>query len=244
MRARLSILLFALSLAACAGASANLAGEVTYAKDAKGNYQKGKEALDGHDYQEASQYFLYTKNKFPYSHYAPLAELALADANFEEEKYTEAIDAYKNFIKDHPTNPEVDYAAYRIGLAHYKDIPSDFVLVPASYEKDQDEIEKAQISIKDFLASYPDSKWVPDAKKLLVDTRSRLARHELYVGEYYEKHGHPKAAAWRYEALAKNYPDTPLAAEARRRAERIYAKLSPDTRHLESPSPAASPSGS
>ncbi|MHB1843583.1 MAG: outer membrane protein assembly factor BamD [Deltaproteobacteria bacterium] len=238
MRRLAPLVALSLALAACAGASANIAGEVSYAKDAKGNFERGEQSLKSHDFQEAAQYFQFTKNKFPYSHYAPLSELRLADANFEQEKYTEAIDGYKNFVKDHPTNPEVDYAAYRIALAHFQDIPSDFMLLPPSYEKDQDQILQAQISLKDFLSSYPDSKWVADGKKLLKDVRGRLARHELYVGDYYEKHGHPKAAAWRFEALAKNYPDSPYADEARRRAEQIYAKLGEGTRHLESRSPA------
>jgi outer membrane protein assembly factor BamD len=236
-------LLLAVFLASCAGASANIAGEVTYAKTADGNFQKGEHSLKSKDYQEAVSYFQYVKNKFPYSHFAPLAELRVADANFDQEKWTEAIDGYKNFIKDHPTHREVDYAGFRIGLAHYKDIPSDFFLVPPSYEKDQDQLVQAQTAIKDFLASYPDSTYVGKAKELLADVRKRLARHELYVAQYYQSHDRLRAACWRYLGLVRDYPDTPFAAEARQQAERLTRKLGADAR-LPSVEPAPSISDS
>ncbi len=224
MRLRLLCLLV---LPACAGTTANIAGTLTYAKDAQGNFELGEKALKSHDYQDATAYFQYLRSKFPYSHFAPLAELRMADANFDQEKWVEAVDAYKNFIKDHPTNREVDYAGFRIGLSHYKDIPSDIFIVPPSYEKDQAQITDAQTSLKDFLASYPDSSYVPKAKEMLADVRERLARHELYVAQFYEKHDRPRAAAWRYEGLVRDYPDTPMAADAKKAAERLYAKLGP-----------------
>jgi outer membrane protein assembly factor BamD len=231
----------AIALTACEGASANIAGTLTYARDAQGNFEMGERALKSHDYQDATSYFQYLRNKFPYSKYAPLAELRIADSDFDQEKYVEAVDAYKNFIKDHPTNKDVDYAGFRIGLSHYKDIPSDIFIVPPSYEKDQASIHDARTALQDFLATYPDSTHVAEAKDLLADVRDRLARHELYVAEFYEHHGRPRAAAWRYEGLAKDYPDTPLAAEAKKAAERLYAKLGPDARRprpetLKSPS--------
>jgi outer membrane protein assembly factor BamD len=231
MRLRLLCLL---ALSACAGTSANIAGTITYAKDAQGNFELGEKALKDHDYQDATAYFQYLRSKFPYSHYAPLAELRMADANFDQEKWVEAVDAYKNFIKDHPTNREVDYAGFRIGLSHYKDIPSDLFFVPPSYEKDQAQITDAQTSLKDFLASYPDSSYVAKAKEMLADVRERLARHELYVAQFYEHHDRPRAAAWRYEGLAKDFADTPVGADAKKAADRLYAKLGPGA-HRPSP---------
>ncbi|MHB8417714.1 MAG: outer membrane protein assembly factor BamD [Myxococcales bacterium] len=228
-------------LASCSGFSANVAGEVTYLKTAEGNFEAGEKSLKSKDYLDAISYFQYVKNKFPYSHFAPLAELRVADANFDQEKWTEAVDGYKNFIKDHPTHREVDYAGFRIGLSHYKDVPTDFFLVPPSYEKDQQPLLEAQSSIKDFLASYPDSQYTGKAKELLADVRKRLARHELYVAQYYQSHERPRAAAWRYQGLIRDFPDTPFAAEARQQVQRLLAKLGPEARL---PSPEAGPSTS
>ena len=233
---RLVLLLSLLgALGACIGATTNLAGEVTYAKTAKENYDLGRASLRSHDYVEAAQFLNYTKSKFPYSQYAPLAELSLADANFEQEKYIEAVDGYKNFIKDHPTNPKADYAGFQIAFCHYKGIPSDFFIFPPSYQRDQSELYDAQVALKDFLLSYPQSEWHPRGKELLADVRNRLARHDMYVAQYYQSKGHFKAAAWRYQSVVDTYGDTRFGETAKARAEQLFNQLGPGSRFAERP---------
>jgi len=230
---RLAIFGCAFFLLACAGTSSNLSGEVTYSRTAKENYDRGVDAMRSHDWVDASQLFQYTKSKFPYSQYAPLAELSLADANFEQEKFIEAVDGYKNFIKDHPTNPKADYAGFQIAYCHYKSIPTDFFLFPPSYERDQSELFDAQIAFKDFLLSYPHSEYQARAQKMLTDVRSRLARHEMYVASYYQSKGHLTAAAWRYQSVVDMYGDTAFAESAKAKAEAIFVKLGPGSRFAE-----------
>jgi len=212
----------------CADVSSNLGGEVTYAKDAQGNYDLGEKSFKSHSWTEADQYFQFTKSKFPYSRFAALAELRVADANFEQDKFVEAIDGYKNFIKDHPSHPKVDYAACQIAKSHFKDLPSNFFLFPPVYEKDQQE-----------LVSYPRSEYRAEGQKMMAEVRKRLAEHEMYVAAFYEKRGYRKAAAWRYENVVKEFGDTPFAEEAGRQARVLYAKLPPDTRHYGQPLPAS-----
>src|SRR5229473_2829753 len=118
----------------------NEAGDPNYAKDAETNLKLGNDALKSKSYLEAEKYFEYVKNKYPYLEAAKTAELRLADSQFEHEKYTEARDAYKNFVKAHPIHPSVDYAAYRAALSFYKEIPSEFFLLPPSFEKDQSQV--------------------------------------------------------------------------------------------------------
>ena len=64
----------------------------------------------------AISYFTFVKNRFPFSRYATLAELRIADAFFAQDKFADAADAYKLFIRFHPNHPEVTdgYAAYRV----------------------------------------------------------------------------------------------------------------------------------
>jgi outer membrane protein assembly factor BamD len=232
-----------LLLTACAGATTNLAGEVTYAKTAKENFDLGISAMHSHDYAIAAQFFQYTKSKFPYSQYAPLSELALADANFEQDKFIEAIDGYKNFIKDHPTNARADYAGFQIAYCHYKSLPSDFILFPPSYERDQSELFDAQIAFKDFLLSYPQSVYQSRGREYLSDVRNRLARHDMYVASYYQSKGHFKAAAWRYQSVVDAYGDTRFAATAKANAEALFNKLGPGSRFAEKPNFGQTPNG-
>jgi len=218
-------LLAPVALVGCAGASAHLTGDVSYLGDAEGNFNAGEEEMKGSNYLEAMQYYQYTRNKFPYSRFAALAQLRMADASFQQGKYLEAIDQYKTFVRERPTNPDVDYAAFHVGLANYKDIPSDFFIFPPSFERDQQPVKNAQSALKDFLLSYPNSKYVIEAQKLLADVRLRMAKHEMYVAKFYQQRGALKAAAWRYQAAAKNFGDTPLGAEAQRDADALFKQL-------------------
>ena len=112
---------------------------VTYSLTAKQNYEKGLAELKDENYPEAQKYFQFVKQKYPFSKYAVLAELALADSQFARGNYTEAIDSYKSFARLHPTHEKVEdgYIAFRIGESYVKDMPEDVWLLPPSYEKDQ-----------------------------------------------------------------------------------------------------------
>ena len=101
---------------ACGGKSGG-AGAVDYSVSAQRNYEKGLKELEDKDWLAASKYFQFIKSRFPYSKYAVLAELRLADAQFGAEQYIEAIDSYRLFIKFHPTHDMVanGYASFRIG---------------------------------------------------------------------------------------------------------------------------------
>ena len=106
-----------------------------------------------------TRYFSFVKQKFPFSKYAVLAELALADTQFARGNYQEAIDAYKTFARLHPTHEKVEdgYVAFKIGECYVQDMPGDWFLVPPAYEKDQTAVRDAYRELSDFLDKYPDS---------------------------------------------------------------------------------------
>jgi outer membrane protein assembly factor BamD len=181
---------------------------VTYSMTAKQNYEKGLAELKDENYPEAQKYFQFVRSKFPFSKYAVLAELAIADNNFERGNYTEAIDSYKQFLRLHPTHEKaVDgYAAYKIGQCYFKDMPDDIWLLPPSYEKDQSAVSDALREVDDFVKKYPDSPYVKDAQVLRREALKRLVDHEVYVARFYLDRDHPKAAAMRIEGAIRRYP--------------------------------------
>jgi len=193
------------ALAAC-GASTGGAS-VSYSVSAQKNYDKGMASLDKKDWLAAAKYFSFIKSRFPYSKYAVLAELRLADTEYGAEQYLEAIDSYRLFIKFHPTHKEVanGYASFRIGEAYYKQLPDDFWMFPPSYEKDQSSTEDAQNELKSFLDKFPDSPFRPQAKEILVHVGKRLADHEWYVARYYWDRGKPMGTVLRLRRLLERY---------------------------------------
>lgn len=191
--------------AACGGK--NGAASVDYSVSAQKNYEKGMKELERQDWIAASKYFGFIKSRFPYSKYAVLAELRLADAEFGAEQYLEAIDAYRLFIKFHPTHEMVanGYASYRIGEAYYKQLPTDFWMFPPSYEKDQSSTEDAANELKSFLDKFPDSPYRDKAKEILVKVGKRLADHEWYVAKYYWDRNKPMGTVLRLRRLLERY---------------------------------------
>lgn len=210
-------------LAGCA--SLDSTGEPSYADDSEVNFTRGQKALDDGRHLEALKYFEHVRYKFPYSSHAALADLAVGDTYFSQEKYLEAIDAYRNFLKLRPNHPRSDYAEFRVALSHYKDIPSDFFIFPPSSEKDQTAVRKALETFGLFVERYPSSEHTAEAKRLHQDVRLRLARHELYVADFYLHRERWRAAVGRLDHLLEKYPGTEVEGEALFKLAGAHLKL-------------------
>jgi len=200
------VLCLALVAAAC-GAKSTSATQVEYSVSAQKNYDKGMGMLEKKEWVVASKYFGFIKSRFPYSKYAVLAELRLADAEFGAEQYLEAIDSYRLFQKFHPTHEMVanGYCMFKIGDAYFKQLGSDFWLFPPTFEKDQSSTEDAANELKSFLDKYPESPYREEAKKILVKVGKRLADHEWYVARYYWDRGKPMGTVLRLRRLLERY---------------------------------------
>ncbi len=181
----------------------------SYSGSARQRYLEGVEALEDSEYLEATKHFTFVKNKFAYSKYAALAELRIADTYFEQDKLIEAIDAYRTFIQGRPNHREVPYAMWRIGLAHFEDLPSDFVLFPPPYEKDQAATRDAFRAFSRYVERFPEHEKVATAKEHIQTCRQGLADHELYVARFYLHRERPRSARGRLEALHRDYADVP-----------------------------------
>jgi outer membrane protein assembly factor BamD len=213
-----------LALAACSK-HVTFSGEAKLLPTAEENYQAGMELMKDESWPEAQKFFEYVRTKYPFTKYAALADLRLADAKFGQRSYAEAAEAYAQFIQLHPSHDEVDYAAFRIGEAYFRDAPTDFVLFPPAYEKDQRQVKKAADELRKFVERYPKSEHLAEGKKLLAEAEGRLAAHEWYVAEYYFKHRRWAGAAGRYETLVDKYPGSKQVPEALLKLARSYLAL-------------------
>jgi outer membrane protein assembly factor BamD len=221
MRARL-LALAILPLLACASSRVSITGEVKYGKTAEEDYQYGVDELGKSNWTEAQKFLEHVRTKYPFSKYAALADLRLADAKFKQDRFLEAAEAYQAFSTLHPTHDDADYADYRAALSHFKDAPSEFMLFPAAFEKDQRQLKTAVEKLQVFLKARPDSKHKPEAEALLGEAQGRLAAHEWYVADFYFKRAHWAGAAGRLETLLKLYPGSKHEAEAMLKLARAY----------------------
>lgn len=206
---------FVLLLAACS--TSKIAEKPsTYLDVVKQTYEAGEQALKNESYEDAIKSFEEVRTKYPYSKYAALSDLKLADTYFAQEKWLEAADAYDFYIRFHPRHEQNAYAWFQIAKSYYCAMPSDFFIFPKSYVKDQTATVEALDAVERYLAQYPQDQFVTEAQKMRVYLRSQLALRDLHVAEYYWKRRKTKGALERFEHVSKNYEDTLAGAIAKK----------------------------
>lgn len=212
-------------LAACGGR--NGPTSVDYSVSAQKNYERGMKELERRNWAAAAKYFGFIRSRFPYSKFAVLAELRIADAEFGAEQYAEAVDSYKVFAKLHPTHEMVanGYASLRVAEAYAKQLPGDMWLLPPSYEKDQTSIEEAEQELRAFLEKFPDSPFRERGQELQGKVARRLAQHEWYVARYYWDRGKPMGTVLRLRRLIDRYPGVGYDVPALWLLGRAYARV-------------------
>ena len=186
---------------------------LTYTDDARAAYDEAMAAFRSRDWEDARALLGEVRRLFPYTRYARLAELRLADIDFETEKFSDAISEYREFAQNHKNDPDVEYARYRLTKALFSDI-DDTLLLPPAEERDQATTAEAHKEIRSFLREFPKSRYRSDVAYMLDVVTGRLARHELYVARYYLKNDNFDAAVARIDFALKTYPASNLTPEA------------------------------
>ncbi|WP_306533617.1 outer membrane protein assembly factor BamD [Geobacter sp.] len=131
-----------------------------------------------------------------------LAEIKIADAQFDEKNYIEAAASYEEFRKLHPNHEKAPYALYRQGLSHYEQI--------TGIDTDQTPVANTITLFESFLRTYPSSEHAEEVRNKLEICRMKQVEHEVYVGRFYYRTDRYGAAVKRLEEALKKYPRSPV----------------------------------
>lgn len=186
---------------------------LTYTDDARAAYDEAMASFRARDWEDTRALLAEVRRLFPYTRYARLADLRLADVDYEQEKYSDAISGYREFAQNHKNDPDVEYARYRLTKALFGDI-DDTILLPPAEERDQATTAEAYRELRSFLREFPKSRYRADVGYMLDVVTGRMARHELYVARYYLKSDNFDAAIARIDFALKTYPASSLIPEA------------------------------
>jgi outer membrane protein assembly factor BamD len=190
-------------------------------------YKSGKEALDSGYYENAIKDYEKLQASFPFGDYAQQAQLDIAYAYYKNNEPESAIAAADQFIKTYPRHEHVDYAYYLRGLANFAQ-SSDYFDKPLHIDAARRDPRSAQESFQYFselVERFPASRYASDARQRMIFLKNYLARHELYVADYYMRRGAYIAAANRARFILENYPRTPSIPDALELLVRAYTAL-------------------
>lgn len=217
-------LFFLFLLFGCGGSNGE-GKEKSYGENALEAYQAAYEELNDEDFEEAEKAFRSVSREYPFSRLAALAELRIGDCLFAQDKFSEAVQAYRQFIRRRPSHKLIYYARFKIAESYYEQIPEDWFLVPAPYERDQTPAREALRHVGRFLDDYPESEYSSRARSLFRKVYELLAAHEMYVAEYYLDEDAFEGAVMRLQTLLSRFGDSHLAPKAYRMLIDLYLQL-------------------
>jgi outer membrane protein assembly factor BamD len=168
-------------------------------KTAQELVQDGVDNFEDGSYKKAISSFEQLRDWYPFSRFAILAELKIADSYFNLESYADAIFAYEEFEQLHPRNEAIPYVIYRIGRSYFNQIDT--------IDRDQTHATKALETYRRLARQYPADAYAGMAKSDMVACYQSLSGHEFYVGVFYYKTKNYKAAKARFTAVVEKYPD-------------------------------------
>ncbi len=225
VRCLMVVLAFALS-ASCAK---NNAPEFQEVPAAEVLYRQGLETLESGkllgfipkaDYEGAIETFQAIVDNYPYSDYAVLAELKIADTYYEQGKWEEALSYYRDFAELHPTHERVPYSVLRSALCRKNEA--------LKANRDQTNTRRALEHLDLLLTRFPYSQEAQEAEPLWRELRTRLAEHEMGVGDFSLGREEYQSAADRFRKVLNDYPGLGLDGQALFKLGTCYSKMNLD----------------
>jgi outer membrane protein assembly factor BamD len=186
---------------ACATQTRNVVPAGTSEPD-KFLFDKGDTALKAKKWITAREYFKQVVETYTQSPYRPDAKLGVGDTYLEEggaDNLVFAMNEYREFLSFYPTNRRADYAQYKLGMTHFRQM--------RSAPRDQTETRDAIKEFLTFVARYPGSSLMPDAKAKLREAQDRVAESDYLIGLFYYRQKWYPGSIDRLSSLLKSDPE-------------------------------------
>jgi outer membrane protein assembly factor BamD len=159
----------------------------------------GMDAYESGKYLKAIEKFQKLKDFYPFSKYAILAELKIADSHYQREEYEEAIFEYENFERLHPRNEAIPYVIYQIGRCYFDQIDTT--------DRDQTSARKALEAFQRLQKQFPENQYARRSEEHISKALKSMAGNTYYIGLFYYRTKHYKAALHRFMSIISDYPD-------------------------------------
>jgi outer membrane protein assembly factor BamD len=165
-------------------------------------FDKGDTALKAKKWLTAREYFKQVVETYTQSPLRPDAKLAVGDTYLEEggaDNLVLAMNEFREFLSFYPTNKRADYAQYKLGMTHFKQM--------RAAERDQSETRDAIKEFQTFIVRYPNSPLLSEAKSRLREAQDRIAKADFQVGLFYFRQKWYPGSIDRLSAILKSDPE-------------------------------------
>lgn len=153
-------------------------------------------------------------DQYPFDEQTEEAELRIAHAHYLNQSYIEAIAAFTDFQRRHPTSPFLPFVGYELGMAYKQQM--------GTIDRDQTAARNADIYFQQVITQYPDSPYAELAREESASCQESMASHEMYVARYYLRKGNFPATENRSFEVITRFPKSPTAADALFALGRLY----------------------
>lgn len=211
-------LLFALSLSALTAACALPERVDPEQTPPEVLYNRALDLLinDG-EYAAAAKAFDEIDRYYPYSRWAPKAQIMTAFSYYVKKQYDDAIVTLDRFISLYPGNKYVSYAYYLKALCYYDQI--------SDVRRDQKMTIAALDALHQVVTRFPATDYAKDAAVKIELAEDHLAGKEMTVGRFYLRQGMHLAAMNRFISVVKDFQTTGHVQEALYRLTETYLIL-------------------
>jgi outer membrane protein assembly factor BamD len=197
----LNKLVFLLLVIVCVAFTACSARDPDIDKPVHELAQNGMDEFAEKNYKKSIRYFEKLRDWYPFSKYAKLAELKIADAHYHLKEYDDAIFAYQEFEELHPKNEAIPYVIQQIGNSHFEQL--------GTIDRDQAPALKAIETYERLIKNHPDDPLSKEVVEKIKICQKSLAENQFYIGHFYYRTKHYKSALVRFQSVASTWNEFP-----------------------------------
>ena len=180
---------------------------VQNAPSAGEQFALAKKEFDKKHYLNAIAGFQKVVFNFPGATIVDTAQYYLAMSYYENDEYELAATEFSRLNTNYPHSDYVDDAQYMAGVCYFKNTPSNYSL-------DQEDLKRAITTMQDFIVDNPESPLIADARKVILEARTKLARKEYENGILYFRLNDYQAADIYFQLVIDDYTDTEYASKS------------------------------
>jgi outer membrane protein assembly factor BamD len=166
-------------------------------------WSEANEAFEDEAYQLAIERYKAFLDNYPFDENAEDAELRIARSYYLAARYPEAIAAFENFERMHPTSENLPAVEYQEGMS--------YAMQHGDAERDQRYAQSALSAFRNVIDRFPSGPWASRSQLRIRECREALALHEARVADYYLVRDSLRAAEARLAGVLAEYPDTDAA---------------------------------